>query len=175
MGVKDLMGSLAKDLFKWWHKQIPGRKNWYACDIDFSLLDRNRILCLQDYKNRNDTITWAETKVYKDLCKPSRPIYVIKGNIQIPNDIVMFSRNSLYTNLRSLNIPAHLIEAVLIEAVMNTNIEKTLKTNAMNTMEKDLSVWDYIPDNSKKSYSSKLISNDYIGWEAELRERRTYV
>lgn len=167
MRVKDLMGSLAKDLFKWWHKQIPGRKDWYGCDIDFSLLNRNGILCLQDYKNRNDTITWAETKVYKDLCKPSRPIYVIKGNIQIPNDIIMFSRRNLTENLRNLGIPAH-----LIEAIMNTNIEKTLKANVMNTMEKDLSVWDYIPDNSRKGYSSKFVSNNYIEWERELRERR---
>ena len=167
MRVKNLMGSLAKDLFKWWHKQIPGGKNWYGCDIDFSLLNRNGILCLQDYKNRNDTITWAETKVYKDLCTPSRPIYVIKGNIQIPNDIIMFSRKNLTGNLRNLGIPAH-----LIETVMETNIEKTLKADAMRTIEKDLSVWNYIPDNSEQGYSSKFVSDNYIEWEADLRKRR---
>ena len=172
MAVKDLMGSLAKDLFKWWHKQIPDAEGWYASDVDLSLIDRRRkeSIGLLDYKQRNDSITYAENILYKDLRKPSRPIYVVKGNIQIPNDVVMFSRNNLYTNLRNLNIPAH-----LIEAIMNTNIEKTLKANVMNTIEKDLSVWDYVPDNSKKGYSSKFISDNYIEWERELRNRRNHV
>lgn len=166
MRVQNLMGSLAKDLFKWWHKQIPGAERWYGCDIDFSLLDRNGTLCLQDYKNRNDTITWAETKVYKDLCTPSRPMYVIKGNMQIPNDIIMFSRKSLTENLRSIGISTH-----IVEAIMETNTEKTLKADAMNTMAKNLSVWNYLPNNSRQGYSSKFISNNYVGWETELRER----
>jgi exonuclease III len=170
MRVKNLMGSLAKDLFKWWHKQIPGAKRWYGCDIDFSLLDRNGILCLQDYKNRNDSITWAEVKTYKDLSMRGLPLYIVKGNMVLPNDIIMFSKKNLTENLRGLGIPTP-----VVETIMETNIEKTLKARTMNTMSKDLSVWNYTPDNSKKGYSSKFVSDNYIEWEARLRERKNNV
>jgi hypothetical protein len=165
MGIKNLMGSLAKDLFKWWHKQIPDSAGWYACDIDLSLLDRNGILCIQDYKHGNDNITWAEQKTYRDLFNRGLPTYIIKDTAKRFNDVIMFNKGNLYKNLCSLGIPEN-----LINDIMDTNIEKTLKTETMNTMHKNLSVWDYKPDS--KNYVSKCISNNYVEWETELRDRR---
>jgi hypothetical protein len=172
MGIKNLMGSLAKDLFKWWHKQIPGAEGWYACDIDLSLLNRNGILCIQDYKHGNDTITWTEKRGYKDLYERGLPIYIIKdtGRAYNYSDIVLFSKNSLREQLRGLGV-----SETNINIIINTNVEETLKKDTINTMTKNLSVWDYIPNNSEKGYSSKLISNDYIEWEADLRKRRLNV
>ena len=167
MGVKDLVGSSNKDIFKWWHKQIPDTEGWYACDIDLSLLDRNGLLCIEDYKHGSDTITWAEKKVYEDLFERGLPTYIIKNASRTYNNIIRFNKKDLEKQLSSLGLSAD-----VIEAIMKTNIEKTLKVNAMRTMEKDLSVWDYIPDNSKQGYSSKFVSDNYIEWEAELRERR---
>jgi hypothetical protein len=170
MGVKDLVGSSDKDIFKWWHKQIPNTEGWYACDIDLSLLDRNGLLCIEDYKHGNDTITWAEKKVYGDLFERGLPTYIIKNASRTYNNIIRFNKKGLERQLSSLGLSVD-----VIEAIMETNIEKTLKANAINTMEKSLSVWGYIPDDSKQGYSSKLISNDYIKWEEELRKRRSNV
>ena len=168
MGIKNLMGSSDKDIFKWWHKQTPNTESWYACDIDLFLLDSNGLLCIEDYKRGNDTITWAEKKVYRDLFERGLPTYIIKNASRIHNNIIRFNKENLKKQLSSLGLSVD-----VIEAIMETNIEKTLKANAINTMAKNLSVWDYIPDNSEKGYSSKLISNNYIKWEADLRERRS--
>jgi len=140
VGIKNLIGSLAKDLFKWYHKQIPNTGSWYASDGDLFLLDKNGIICLLDYKQGKDSITWCEKNLYKDLIARRIPIYIIKDRLRV-----------------------------------NGNTEEVLKAEAMKTMGKDLSVWDYIPDNSRKGYSSKFISNNYVEWERELRNRRNNV
>lgn len=86
MGIKNLMGSLAKDLFKWWHKQIPGAAAWYASDGDLFLLDKNGIICLLDYKQGKDSITWCEKNLYRDLIVRGIPIYIVKDRLRITGD-----------------------------------------------------------------------------------------
>ena len=169
MNTQDLMGSFSKDLFKWWHKQIsvPGARSWYASDGDLFLSNKIRPLCLQDYKQGNDDITFIENRVYKDLFMRGIPIYIIRDILRVTGNIIRFNKENLENHLYSLGISVN-----TVKDIMETSIEKPLKTDAMNTMEKDLSVWDYIPDNSEQGYSSKFISGNYIEWERELRERR---
>jgi hypothetical protein len=164
MNIKNLMGSLTRDLFRWWHKQIPDANSWYASDGDLFLLDKNKIICLLDYKYKEDSITFCEKILYKNL---GIPVYIIKNTVKVDNNTIRFNKKDLENRLRDLGIKIN-----DIKAIMEMDVENALKENTINTMAKNLSVWDYIPDNSKQGYSSKFISDNYIEWEAELRERR---
>ena len=163
MGTKNLMGSLTRDLFRWWHKQIPGARSWYASDGDLFLLDKNKVICLLDYKYKEDSITFCEKILYKNL---GIPVYIIKNTMKVDNNTIRFNKKDLENRLRDLGIKTD-----DIKTIMEMDIENALKENTMNTMEKTLSVWDYIPDNSEKGYSSKLISDNYVEWEKELRRK----
>jgi hypothetical protein len=165
MSIKNLMGSLTRDLFRWWHKQIPNANSWYASDGDLFLLDKNKIICLLDYKYKEDSITFCEKILYKNL---GIPVYIIKNTIKVDNNTIRFNKRDLENRLCDLGIKTD-----DIKTIMEMDIENALKKGTINTMAKNLSVWDYIPDNSEKGYSSKLISNNYIKWEADLRERRS--
>ena len=164
MSIKNLMGSLTRDLFRWWHKQIPNANSWYASDGDLFLLDKNKIICLLDYKYKEDSITFCEKILYKNL---GIPVYIIKNTVKVDNNTIRFNKKDLENRLRDLSIKTD-----NIKTIMEMDVENTLKEATINTMGKNLSVWDYIPDNSEQGYSSKLISNDYIKWEEELRARR---
>jgi hypothetical protein len=167
MGIKNLMGSLTRDLFCWWHKQIPNAGSWYASDGDLFLLDRNEIICLLDYKYKEDSITFCEKILYKNLYNLNIPIYIIKNTVKIDNNIIRLNRKELEKRLYDLGIKTD-----DIKTIMEIDVERALKENTKNTMGKDLSVWSYTPENNVNGYSLMFVSDDYIGWEKELRERR---
>ena len=170
MNIKNLMGSLTRDLFKWWHKQIPNAGSWYASDADLFLLDRNEIICLLDYKYKNDSVTFIEKILYKDLYNLNIPIYIVRNTIKVDNNTIRFNRKDLEKRLCDLGIKTN-----DIEKIMEMDVETTLKENTKNTMGKDLSVWSYMPENNAEGYSLMFISDNYIEWERELRKRRGHV
>jgi len=72
--VKELQGSPTRDIFKRKHKN--GDRKFYACDIDFCLVNSSRIIAFLDTKGKYDKVTWSESIAYKDLLKIA-PVYII--------------------------------------------------------------------------------------------------
>jgi CheY-like chemotaxis protein len=77
----NLMGSPSRDKFKFWHKQAPMPRNFYACDIDFVLIEKDppHIVAIMDYKMPQDELSWTECITFNDLVR-HYPIYIIYSN-----------------------------------------------------------------------------------------------
>lgn len=82
----DLMGSPSRDMFKHWHKQRPMPNSFYACDVDFVLIEFNppHIAAILDYKMPKDKLTSTECLAFNELSK-HYPVYIVYSNADFIN------------------------------------------------------------------------------------------
>jgi len=87
--IKTLMGSPARDRFKWLHKQqAPGK--FYAINSDLELVSKHPrpfIVARLDFKLRGDTVSFAEVISYNQLILTPMPYFVPVYVIECLSDI----------------------------------------------------------------------------------------
>lgn len=83
---RHLRGSKSRDDFKYWHKQDPIPRNFYALDLDFIFVEKYppRIVAILDYKRPGDTITFAECIAFNDLIQ-HYPVYIVESESPFEN------------------------------------------------------------------------------------------
>ena len=82
--MKDLKGSPSRDTFKQKHKRLS--KNYWACDLDFVLLEKNPfpdIVAAIDYKTSNDHgVPFSEVIAYNALIRRGIRVFIIQGDAE---------------------------------------------------------------------------------------------
>lgn len=75
---RELIGSEKHDIFKRKHKDLPG--GFYATDCDFALVNKHPpgTVAYLDYKDPNDSVTFAEAIQYNEWMKTA-PVYIVEG------------------------------------------------------------------------------------------------
>jgi len=149
---RQLIGSEARDIFRWGHKQMGILPTFCTGgDIDFVLSCEDGIIAAVDYKRYSDTITGTEEIIYDDLKSKGYLIYVVRGYIHtILEDEYIF-------NLIKMNFPQN--------SIFSPNKDKIL--GVLREDFRKLKVFRYIKKNKEK-----LESNNFIEWELEIRRNR---
>jgi len=157
-GVRQLIGSEARDIFRWGHKQMEILP--YFCtggDIDFVLTCKYGIIAIIDYKTISDTITWTEEIIFDDLNSEGFLIYIVRGYIH-----TTLEGESIF-ELIKMNFPQNSIFSTSKDEILGILLEDFHK----------LKVFRYIKKNNK--IIEKLESNDFIEWELKMRKKQNEI
>lgn len=166
--IGDLIGSEARDIVRWVHKQIfPS--GCYGSDIDLSLispeeaptpeitlvlLSKGGILAFIEYKTKFDEkITWAEEIFYNDLDSKGYLIYIVRGDI--------------HTTWRGESI-----FKMINTKFRKNNILNPSKDEILGILREDFQkfkVFQYIKKNNK--FEEKFEGKNFIKWELEMRKK----
>ena len=76
-----LRGSKSRDTMRFWHKQPPIPKNFYASDIDFILVEKYppHVAAILDWKCPGDQVTFTECIAMNDFMNKGYLCYIIWG------------------------------------------------------------------------------------------------
>lgn len=153
--VRQLIGSEARDVFRWGHKQFGILPSYCTGgDIDFVLTCDAGIIAAIDYKTISDTITGTEKIIYDDLSSKGYLIYIVKGDIH-----TILGDESIF-NLIQMNYPQNSIFSPGKDEIL-----KILREDFHNLM-----VYQYIKQNNK--FEEKFERKDFIEWELGIRKNR---